>query len=146
MVPKGVAYLLFKRVSGTVVIIEIMHVCMRLVGGAVRTNSYNKSKGQSAYESSSKECLVLLTTKKNMIDFIKSCQPYRCLLHNSVYKFKSIEILTIKIIDIRKIPLELINTHSPSLSCRRLQFYLHMLATDHMFSSLNCRETPNSGE
>ena len=137
---------MFKRVLGTIVIIEITHVCMRLVGGAVRTNSYNKSKGQSTYESSSKECLVLLTTQKNMIDFIKSCQSYRCLLHNYVYKFKSIEFLTIKNIDIRKIPFKLINTHSPSLISRRLQFYLHMLATDHMFSVPNCRETPKSGE
>ena len=54
MVPKGVAYLLFKRVSGTVVITGITHVCIRFVGGVVRSNSYNITKGQSTYEINSR--------------------------------------------------------------------------------------------
>ena len=50
MVPKWVAYFLFKRFSGTVVITRIMNVCIRFVGGVVRPNFYNITKGQSAYE------------------------------------------------------------------------------------------------
>ena len=63
LVTKGVAYLLFKKVSGTVVITGITHVYIRLARGAVRTNSYNKSKGKLAYGSSSKKCLVFLSIK-----------------------------------------------------------------------------------
>ena len=54
MVTKGAEYLLFKRVSSTVFITGITHICIRFVGGVVWPNSYNITKGQLAYERNSR--------------------------------------------------------------------------------------------